>query len=129
MSEISNFLFKANKDILMKAFEEKCQEYNEDFIIKKIVRDKKNRIIGILIYFDVDCTRWILEGHCLSKNKFLFLKYWRDLFRDKNINCWKATVQKVNDRMIKFYKNMKFKTIAEDNINVYFELRGQLWEK
>jgi hypothetical protein len=123
MSEISDFIFEVNTEILKKVFEQKCKEYEPDFVIKKVFKDKQKNIIGILIYFDNEGVRWILEGHTKTDDVFLFYRNWRGLFKDKNIHTWKATVQKVNEKMVKFYKNMKFQIIAEDAINVYLELR------
>ena len=96
--EDAEIIFEACKDIIKKNIEIKCQDYDLPFMKKKYFYEDE-KIIGLLIYFDENKTRWILEGHYLGKDKYIFLKNWRGLFRDKNINLWKATVQKVNKKM------------------------------
>lgn len=126
MSEISDFILKANKNIIKKTIEkmieDKCKEYEPEFV-KKFYHYENNKLVGLLIYFDWEKTRYILEGHTSTKNRMVFYKHWRNLFKDKNISCWKATVQKVNLKMINFYLKMHFKIIAQDNLNIFFEYR------
>lgn len=122
MSEISDFIFEANKNIFKKILEEKCKEYEPEFV-KKIMIYEYNKLMGIVIYFDWENIRYILEGHYLGLNKFVFFKNWRNLFRDKNINIFKSTIQKSNTKIVKFYSKMKFKIIAQDEFNLYLEYR------
>lgn len=120
--EDAEIIFEACKDIIKKNIEIKCQEYDFPFMKKKYFYEDE-KIVGVLIYFDDTQTRWIMEGHYIGKDKYIFLKNWRNLFRDKNINCFKLTAQKVNKKMINFYLKNKFFINGEDYINYYFEFR------
>lgn len=122
MSEISEFIFKSMENLFKTQLEMKCKEYELDFM-KKILCYENNELAALLIYFDNNKTRHILEGHSLSKNPFILYKHWRTLFRDKNINCWKITTLKINEKLINFYKKMKFEIVGEDWHNYYLEFR------
>jgi hypothetical protein len=124
LSRISDFIFEANKEIFRNIFDIKCKEYEQEFI-KKIEIIEDNVLSGIIIYFDWEGVRYLLEGHYLGKDKFKFTKYWRKIFRDEKVHTFKATIQKVNTKMLKFYKKMNFKIIAEDDFNFCLEYRRQ----
>jgi len=122
MSEIGNFIFENMKSVIRDTVIENCKIY-ENEVFQKMLHYENNRLIGLAIYYDFQGIRYLCECHYTTDNRMLFFRDWRKVFDKKLIMRLKC--QKVNARLLKFYKNVGFKYINEDRENIYLEYRRQ----
>lgn len=120
--EYTNFIFKAMTPVLKNILYEKIKTYDLDFV-KTFEYREKGILKGLLIYFDDENTRWILEGVNMSNKGSIFVKYFKKMLQDKNIKIFKVIVQRLNKRVLNFYLKIGFSIIEENNINIALEYR------
>jgi hypothetical protein len=120
-----DLIFESMTPVFKDILKNKIKEYEPDFI-KKIEYIEDEELKGLLVYFIDNKTCWLLEGHNLSKNKFFLYKFIRNFIKDKNIEIFKVTIQKINKKIFKFYLFLGFQIVAEDKNNIVLEYRRQL---
>lgn len=121
MTEFTELIFEAQKDLFKNVINETCLIYNEKYHnINKIYEN--NKLVGLCIYQDYEDKRIIYEFHFIGKNKYSSFKLWRKVF-DKNKVILCSTL-KNNTKILNFLKRLGFKEYKIQGINIYLEYRG-----
>ena len=114
MSALTSIVIKAMLPAIEKHADMVCNEYetNPKYRILKIED-------GFCVCHDDGDIRWLDEAHYLGNNKFMSVKMWK--FMTKGAKILRLPVQKLNTKMVEFYKRIGFKIIQENEINYIME--------
>lgn len=113
IEEVSELVFQANRSLIKKMIFNKEQEIfqQKNLTVLKINEDKKLK--GICIYQDSDDLRTIEEVCYIGKNKYIFLKFVRFIFKGHNWKYLRLHTLKDNHKLNKFYFKFGFRIVDE----------------